>query len=327
MKRMYQYLKIPGVNLHYEGRDRDKSKFWDKGKWETFIDPLIPEETMGLPFLEIGSNSGLMLSLAEKKGFKPVIGIERQPDRVKTAELYKKSIEGNYKTLDQTMDANFDWLQLPRLGITLIANTHYYMSVNDFAEVINTLRNRTLYCIIVSATDSKKRSGKVGRKAYEVQGYFRDWSRVGLIRDIDPERDPSPRDGMYSIIYKSNLEAIDVEDMWGKVVERTSRRVGAVKNWGREGLLEGVEEFYKLVVSQVEFDMEKTLLYKHLRKRREKESVYIQLNEKKKLVDDIMNNGIKDLVYYDDRVHIVDGLSRLAIAMALGYKKIIAKKI
>ena len=56
MKRLYQYIEIPGKNLQREGHDRDKSKFWDGGKWDNFINPLLPEGCEDLPFLEIGSN-------------------------------------------------------------------------------------------------------------------------------------------------------------------------------------------------------------------------------------------------------------------------------
>ena len=129
MKRMYQYIKIPGKKLSYEGRGRDRSKFWDKGKWDTFINPLIPEEAVGLPFLEIGSSSGLMLRFAEDKGFKKVIGVEAHPDRVTTAKWYRESVGGEYETIHKFMDASFDWNQLPRLGLTLISNTHYYLPV------------------------------------------------------------------------------------------------------------------------------------------------------------------------------------------------------
>jgi len=269
---MYQHIDIPGKKLSYEGGDRRNSKFWNEGKWNTFINPLIPEETLDLPFLEIGSNSGLFLKMAEEKGFRHVFGVERQEDRQKTAEWYRESIGGKFKVIKESMNANFDWSQLPRLGVTLISNTHYYMPINDFAETVNSLRNRTVYCIIVSANGST-RSGRVAHEKEVIDGYFKDWTEVGVIKDISMEGDPSQREGMYGVIFKSNLEIYEIEK-W---------------EWP-----------------------ERSLRY---------------LEYKKELAEDIMKNGIKDLIYFDSQGRLKDGISRLSIAKALGYKNVIIKRI
>jgi len=325
MKRLYQYIEIPGKNLQREGHDRDKSKFWDGGKWDNFINPLLPEGCEDLPFLEIGSNSGMFLKKAEDKGFRHVFGVERQEDRIKTAEWYKESVKGKFNVINQSMNASFDWSQLPRLGVTLISNTHYYMGINDFAETINSLRNRTVYCIVVSA-DGRKISGRVGHSIEEVRLFFNDWTEVGVINNISTENDPSPREGMYGIVFKSNLELYDIDTWWNDWPRKCER----IKKFKYNALFPATEDFYSKIVSLApgeDFDIKSTKLYEYYSLRKSPERAFELLKYKKELAEDIKKNGIKDLIYFSSDYRLKDGISRLSIARALGYKKIIIKKL
>jgi len=320
MKKMYQHIDIPGKELAYEGGDRRNSKFWNEGKWNTFIDPLIPTECIGQPFLEIGSNSGLFLKKAEEKGFRHVFGVERHPDRVMTAEWYKDSNNGKFKIIPQSMDASFDWSQLPRLGMTLISNTHYYMEINDFAETVNSLRNRTVYCLVVSA-DGKKREGRVGHDIETIRGFFSDWTEVGVVQNVSMENDPSPREGMYGIIFKSNLELFEIEK-WGWP-ERAARSERDKYN----KLFPATDDFYNKVVSGEDFNLETTLLFDYYSVRKSPGVALEYLVYKKELAKNIKYNGIKNLIYFDQEGRLIDGISRMSIAKALGYKYVIIKRV
>ena len=317
---MYQHIDIPGKELSYEGGDRRNSKFWNEGKWNTFINPLIPEETLDFPFLEIGSNSGLFLKLAEEKGFRHVFGVERQEDRQITSDWYKESTNSKFKVIKESMNSNFDWSQLPRMGVTLISNTHYYMPINDFAETINSLRNRTLYCIIVSA-EGRTRSGRVANEIEVVRDYFQDWTQVGIIENINKEGDPSPREGMYGVIFKSNLEAYEIAKWaWPRKAARSQQ-----EKYNK--LFPATDDFYNKVFSSKDFNIEDTLLYKYYSMRKSPERALTYLEYKKELAEDVRENGIKDLIYFDSRDRLKDGISRISIARALGYKYVIIKKI
>lgn len=327
MKRMYQYIKIPGKELRYEGKDRDKSKFWDIGKWNTFIEPLIPEDSLDLPFLEIGSNSGLFLKSAEDKGFRSVWGVESHPDRVTQSHWYKKSAGGSFTVIPQAMGASFDWNQVPRLGLTLISNTHYYMTINDFAEVVNALRNRTLYCIVVSC-DGKVKSGRVSCYINDVRGYFKDWTEVGVIENVDMEGDPSPRAGMYGVIFKSNLEAVDLPDWWNGVQkwkEKLIKSKGTKCDYAVEAI-DALDDFYKRLFSEEPFNPEKTLLFDYYCRRKGVGRAKAEIVQKEALGRDIKENGIKNLIYQRQDGSVLDGLTRSTIAHHLGYKRIIVKK-
>ena len=75
MKKLYQNIKVPGRRLPYEDTRRKDSAFWNEGKWNNFIKPLLPKYCKNKTFIEIGSNAGMFLKMAEDKGFKHVIGI------------------------------------------------------------------------------------------------------------------------------------------------------------------------------------------------------------------------------------------------------------
>ena len=328
MKKMYQYIDLPGKKLQREGSDRDKSKFWNIGKWNIFIKPLIPEDCGDLPFLEIGSNSGLFLKMAEDLGFRKVIGVEMDPDRVRTSNLYRKSVDGKFHVIHQEMDASFDWSKIPRLGLTLISNTHYYMGVNDFAETINSLRNRSLYCLIVSV-NGRKRSGRAGFEKKDVRGFFKDWTEVDIIENVSTENDPSPREGMFGILFKSNLDSISVDEFY----KRESDICGRHQEYRHTALYPALEEFYGKAVTGAEFDhrtivIAGTKLYEYyMRTMKSPELAMEYLVYKYKLAREIKKDDIKYLIYLHKNDIIADGISRLSVAKALGYKRVIIKRI
>lgn len=328
MKRMYQYISIPGLHLRYEGSGRDKSRFWDKGKWDNFIKPLIPEDSIGLPFLEIGSNSGLLLSLAEQSGFRHVIGIEQHKDRVLTADLYRDSIGGYYKTIHGSVGVAFDWSQLPLTGITLIANTHYYLSVADFNAVVQSLCDRTLYCIVVSEEGHIKKSGKAGPSLQDILPYFKGWKMIGKIDGVPTDGDPSPRPGLFSIIFKSNLIPHDTDVLLQKESNSIFTRQGFTE---KQNVLHPIVaagiDFYTKVVSDDGCDPKDTALYAFYLERQGETKANATILQKKDLALDIMHHGIKRLIFYNRWVSIVDGFNRLMIAKALGYKNVIIKKL
>ena len=93
-RRWYQTLEIDGVEQVFEDVKRADSKFWNEGKLDTFIAPLLPEERN--TFIEIGCNAGLFLNKAREAGFERVIGIECNKQIFQQAEIYREHIDRDW---------------------------------------------------------------------------------------------------------------------------------------------------------------------------------------------------------------------------------------
>ena len=60
MKQFSNYQYIDG-----EMSERDKkeegSKFWNKGKFDNFVKPFLPEDCKNMTFIDMGCNAGVFL--------------------------------------------------------------------------------------------------------------------------------------------------------------------------------------------------------------------------------------------------------------------------
>lgn len=320
-RRWYQNVEVEGAV--YEDPNRKRSRFWNEGKWGTFIHPLLPTERR--VFIDIGCNAGLMLKLAQEEGFGRVIGIEGDPRIVQQAVMFRESVQGTWKIVPQRVGIDLDLSNLPLADVVLLSNTHYYIPVHQFATLVNELRYRTLYCIVVSGK-AKRRGGRAFYDLYSTRAYFRDWTELAVIEGISQEGDPAPRQGMYGVLFKGGLH---------------SQNVAAIYNDWRSGCLRSqkfhfyalppaLEEFFSLVLSGKAFSHEDTKLYHYWRTREPNyppEHTLKRLAQKKGLAEDIRDHGIKEPVYFDHRGNLIDGLHRLCIARELGYGHIIVRRL
>src|SRR5574343_485811 len=94
----YQYLAGEPMT------DRDKvevgSKFWNKGKWDNFVLPIIPKDLGDLKeqtFVDMGCNAGLFLKFASEMGFGRVIGVDSNEQAVKRGEEWRDKNGGKYE--------------------------------------------------------------------------------------------------------------------------------------------------------------------------------------------------------------------------------------
>lgn len=319
MKRLYQWVDWPGRNISREGRGRDRSKFWNEGRWNNFIKPLIPKEALDFPFLEVGCNAGLYLKMAEDMGFRHVIGIDNDADRIEQAKLYRAGNGGKYEIRHETVGSNYDWNLLPRFGLVVFSNTHYYFPVVDFAETVANLRDRALYCIVVGNFMDKK-NGLVSPRLWRMKNFFCDWTEMGTVEKLSRRGDPSPRKNMYGILFKSNLETMDLDKWYNDVND------AAIGKLNFACVLDG---FYRQLSQNIDTVVENTAafdFYVKNRSQRSPDAVRRFLLNKKELFIDIKNNGIKKAVYLTDW-KFEDGMNRCIIARVLGYKKIIIKNM
>jgi len=321
-RRWYQTIHIDGVDAVFEDVNRKESKFWNEGKWDNFIKPLLPKERQ--TFLEIGCNAGLFLKMATDAGFKRVTGVERNRQIMNQAKRFREYNGGQYKLINQRVGVDFELDQVQLSDVVLMSNFHYYLGIPEFARLVDDLKNRCLYCIVVSAR-AKRRSGNALWNIESVRGYFRDWEELGVIEGLDDESDISPRPHMYGILFRGNLSVMDVNKIYDDWVQ-------AAQSWKHKSyeLPRALETFFDQALNGEMIDYEETLLYKYWRKRvtsRSPEACIKKLIYNEALAKDIQENGIKTPIYYVDNVHLRDGLHRLCIARLLGYEHVLGKKI
>lgn len=319
-RRWYQTIEIDGLDVVFEDYNRKYSKFWNEGKWNNFIKPLLPEERR--TFIEIGCNAGLFLKMATDAGFEDVIGIEGNSQIMRQAECFRESNGYNYRLVHQRVGVNFELDQLPLSDVVLIANTHYYFPVPVFSKLVDELKNRTLYCIIVSGK-AKRRQGNALYDPNSVRGYFRDWQEMKAVERLDKKDDPCPREQMYGILFRGNLVPVRVDNIYNAWWEAAK-----IEGHRSHGLAPAITDFFDRVLKGESFECEDTQLYQYWRERRpHKSPEWTQqlLTYKESLAKDIQENGIKEPIYLNRAGNLLDGIHRLVIAELLGYEYILAK--
>src|SRR3990167_2741123 len=103
--RVHQNIIIDGYD-NGDTSTRRFSKFYNEGKWNNFIKPLLPK---GEVFVEFGSNAGLFLKLATELGYK-AIGLERNKKDCGIARQYRDNLRLNYKIVETQVDEKLDYL-------------------------------------------------------------------------------------------------------------------------------------------------------------------------------------------------------------------------
>jgi len=311
MKRFgnYQYVGVREIT------DRDeresKSKFWNKGKWDNFVKPFLPDDCKEMVLVDMGCNAGLFLKLAEDKGFDKVIGVEGNKEAFNIAKEYKKRNKGKYELQHNLMENCIN--NLPVADFTVLANIHYYLPINDWLNYLDILRFKTRYCIVVTA-DKKKgriRIVKAQPDINSIRSYFSEWDEVGIIDNIPLEGDPVPRK-VTSICFKSKIDRVDVSGL-----EKTTRGGG--------------DMFYREIDNLVAVDKLKYLFW--LRKnsgskrRWSDRSLMRYVRKKVKLYHHVKSNLLMKPITINSDSKILDGNHRYEVMKYLGYKTILSRKV
>jgi len=200
MKPFATYQCMPGTEMTERDKLEIGSKFWNEGKWENFVAPLIFEDCQDLTFIDMGCNSGLFLKLAEDKGFKRVIGVDSDKNAVERGLAWRDKNGGKYEIVHSRMEDCID--DLPVADYTVLANSHYYFTINDWFDYQDKLQYKTRYCIIVTA--EKRHGNRCWALAdlASIRRYFRGWDEVGFVDELPLEGDPSPR-RLWGLCFKS----------------------------------------------------------------------------------------------------------------------------
>jgi SAM-dependent methyltransferase len=297
----YQYVDGPMT-------DRDKleagSKFWNKGKWDNYVLPFLPEDCSDLTLVDVGCNAGLFLELAEKKGFKRVIGVDSNRGAIKRAMQHKKDIGGKYELCYKDMKEAIK--ALPPTDYLVMANTHYYLTIDEWLDFMDELHKRVCHIIIVTA-DKSPHYNMASADITNIRRYFKNWDEVGFVDQLPLEGDPFPR-VQWSLCFKNR----DVE----RVPIETLNRGNRVQEGFYIALDEGINPL-------------KTRYYRILRTYRDKWSVERLMefiNGKKDLYEDVKKNGIQKPLIINPDNRVLDGNHRCRMLERLGYKNVIVRR-
>jgi hypothetical protein len=305
----YQYA---GVRKMTERDEREsRSKFWNKGKWDNFIKPFLPDNCKEMILIDMGCNAGLFLKLAEEKGFTKVIGVEANKEAFNTALEYKKRNKGKYELQHKLMEKCID--DLPTADFTILANIHYYLAINNWLDYLDKLRLKTRYCIVVTAEKKKGRIRieKAQPDINSIRSYFSEWDEVGIIDNISLEGDPAPRN-VISICFKSKIDRVDVSSL-----EKINRG--------------GESVFFEEIDNSVPVDKLEYLSWLKENSRSKKgwsdRSFIKYLKSKVGLYRDVKSNLLMTPIVINSDNKVLDGNHRYEIMNHLGHNTILARKV
>jgi hypothetical protein len=299
---VYQYLEGEQMT------DRDKleigSKFWNKGKWDNYVLPFLPDNPQNMTFVDMGCNKGLFLKLAEEMGFKDVVGVDSDSEAVDKGTVWKMTHNHQYRFLNIPMEKSIS--QLPVADYTLFANSHYYMTINDWLDHIDQLQYKTRYVIIVTAEKSHKNKCWVLSDVEAIRKYFETWEEVGFIDALPTADDPMPRK-LWGLCFKSPfVQRIPIDSI-------TSRNTMQQNFYGE--LDRGIKYI-------------DTRYYRYISKYRVKwpESRRNRWFEERLVVyEDVKKNGLKKPILVDSGNVILEGNHRYFMLKNLGYKSILVR--
>jgi GT2 family glycosyltransferase len=322
--RTYQNIELDGKDIGQNPKKKN-SKFWNEGKWKTFIEPLLPNEDFSdQTFFEVGCNAGLFLKLAKEKGFKNVIGIDKDRKAVETGVLYRDRHGQDYRIDCREIGKDFDFDEIPVADVTLLSTVHYYFDIADWFKFLDRLRSKTRYCLIVSRSVDKDQHWRPSGELADIRHYFRDWREVGAVDDIQTRGDPHPR-VLWSLMFESDLIRMPVDKIYIKNERhRTWVEDYKLMNRAKIKLAEGIAKNDRI-------DIEKTDYYKRWVKRKEKswsaKKIRRFVQGKVDLMYDVKHNGLKEPIITTLNGQICDGGHRLAILRAMDYKSVIVRAV
>lgn len=304
MKQFSNYQHVDGEIMNERDKQEVGSKFWNKGKWDNFVLPFLPKDCNGLTLIDMGCNAGLFLKLAEDKGFSKIIGIDRNKEAFRRAVSYRERNGGSYELRRHYFERCLD--QLPVSDYTILANAHYYFSINCWFDYLDRLALKTQYCIIVTAAKREKICN-ASAKTVDIKKYFKYWDETGNVPELSLKDDPYPRT-QWSFCFKSPL------------IERVSMDSLNANNEFRN-------DYFKELDQGV--DPLKTCYYEFTKERRvtwPERTIIKYILDKAILYEDIKKNGLLHPIIVNSDNNVIDGNHRYGIMKHLGYKSIFIRK-
>lgn len=327
LPNLYQYLEVNGEPFSRPRPERANSRFWNEGRWENFVSPLLPQDpyTTEKTFVEMGAASGLFLKMAVDEGFHRVIGIEKNQTPVKEGLRYRDTIGYTYTLLKRKLgskfheEGSFDINELPVADITLYSTFHYYIDINAWIKYVDSLINKTCYVLFISRPSLKQEHWRARAEKEIVKEYFPLWREVGSVDYISKEGDPAPRD-LYSILLANpflrrvSIDSIDIREK------------------PTDPMYLSMMDLANKIASGNPFDLFDTEYYHRWTKRKKGKwserttRGFVQM--KADNMESVMRDGLMDPILVEkDTLRLCDGGHRLAMIRTLGLQSVIVREI
>jgi hypothetical protein len=254
----------------------------------------------------MGCNSGLFLKMAEDMGFDRVVGVDSDTKAVERGIKWKDEHGGNYKIIESPMEKCID--DLPLADYTVLANSHYYFTINDWLDYLDKLQYKTRYCIIVTAEKNHGNRCWAHADLVSIRRYFKTWEEVGFIDELPLKGDPSPRK-LWGLCFKSPfLERVPIDSL------DSSNHVQ--------------DSFYKELDEGKDFH--NTRYYRIIEKYRRnvwsKERLESWFNDRVSLYEDVKKNGVKKPTLVDLDQRILDGNHKYSMQKNMGCTSLIIRR-
>jgi len=304
------YQRIVGEPMTLRDKQERNSKYWNKGKWDNFVVPFLKGDLTEQTFIDVGCNLGLFLRLAKEKRFEKVIGIEPDKETHDKAILLRDKKHYEYNIINYKAEDCIDLV--PLADVTLLANSHYYIGINDWQKYVDKLQYKTCYCIIATA-EKKPNLQYAPSDIAGIRKSFKNWQEVGVI-DIPKDDTPHARH-LTSICFRSkSIKRVPIDDLDNG-------------NNQQRDFLKQLDDGVNL------FKTNYYIRLKDYRKRTtSKQEVWTDgelnkyMKDRVKLYYDIKMFGIKKPIEVRSKdLRIVDGNHRHDIMRHLGYSSIIVK--
>lgn len=305
MKPFESYQHLEGELMTERDQKQVNSKFWGQGKWDNFIVPHLPADCKDLSFVDMGCNAGLFLKFAEQRGFSKVIGVDSNNQSIGRGVAWRNSHGFKYQMISSSMENAIS--HLPIVDYTLLCNSHYYFTINDWLEYVDKLQLKTRYVIIVTA--EKKHINRCWSSADipSIRTYFKNWKEISFVDELPLEGDPDPR-RLWSICFESPLiESVEMGSL------DSSNHVQ--------------DQFYGDLDKKIPYA--ETRYYKILKKYRAKWSehrLHKWFEERVKVYNDLKDKGQMKPILVDDGVRILDGNHRYSMKMNLKDKYVFIRR-
>lgn len=312
MERIKLHQNLDGFPC--ENEKRKHSKFWNEGKWDNFVKPLLPENCKDMTFIEIGCNAGLFLRMASNHGFRDVIGYEKDVAVVYEGIKYRNLNNFKYIIFNLPIDDDFIHGRIPIADVVLISNMHYYIDLNSWIKYIDWLKSKTAYCIIVSRHLRNKKHWMPGGEPEDIKRYFKEWRLADDIPGISTVGDPHPRE-LFSFLFKGNLNRTQISEI--KCHQHTPMAKAKIKL---------AEE----IANNDKCDFENSDYYREWEKRKPewgREGIYNFVKDKVKKMYSVKECGLIDPILIHRDGKLADGGHRLEIIRALGYKSVLTRTV
>ncbi len=293
-----------GMKNHLTDKQKG-SVFWEKGKWDNYIIPHFPKSVKGLTYVDMGCSSGLFLKYAEDMGFERVAGVDINPEAVERGIKYKERVGGKYRILTGKMEEEID--NLPACDYMSFVNTHYYLLVHDWLELVDKLQMKAKYVVITSVRKGSWYCMASGR-GWDIDSYFRNWQAESRIPQLSIEGDPCPR----------TLTTICFRNPQMRRVELSRLKKGA----------------HVKIDFPVELDKGKdplrTKYFRRLKithRKSPRKDLEKRMYDKVAMFEDIKKYGAKKPLIVSKDMRILDGNHRAKILEHLGYKTVLVRVV